>query len=548
VTWTLPSSPDSKVYTELIADIAVEPDERAAREKFRAVCEADYYFLVKYALTFGKYKVDDVYHPRYKRGFWVDDPYVFDLCREVQQEIETRAPNPAHIHPRKTFKSELVNRGPTIWLTLKDPSMTTCMLTFKVDTMGENMYSKLKLELEKNSVLLAHWPDVLSRDTKDYELWTNSALTVLRDPGPTEPTVSIHSLSNQPTSGHFRRIVYDDTTIKQTVETRTEIVKTIGDIRHSTALGSGDTLRVHIGTIWDANDPNMELNREGYFSRWNPTSCWRPDGSPVLHSARFWRNWEKDMGEYIASAQLHNAPVAKGRQVFRQTWMDANTYKRSPAEQREGLAVVFFLDLSYGKAEDYTALSVIGLGADRHRNHLDLYREKFLLSETWNLLFTAAKVWKPALVLLQFDDEVQTIQNEQEHRKYRFRVVCAPPTARQRDKEARIQNLQTAFERGEHHFPAAGFGHGSKDDPRDTMRQFFEDEYRFWTPKKNSTLNDDMLDAMAWPEQPEVQDMLPYPEDLPSEEKSIQELLAQQVTEKLAAGRTAGKGHSAWVN
>lgn len=548
MSWTLPSSPDSKVYAEVIADIAVEPDERAAREKFRVVCEADYYFLVKYALTFGKYKVDDVYHPRYKRGFWVDDPYVFDLCREVQQEIEARELNPAHIHPRETFKSELINRGPTIWLTLKDTSMTTCMLTFKVDAMGENMFLRVKLELEQNGVLLAHWPDVLSRDTKNYPLWTNSALTVLREPGPAEPSISIHSLSNQPTSAHFRRIVYDDTTIKQTVESRPVVVKTVDDIRHSTALGTGDTLRVHIGTIWDANDPNMELSREGYFSKWNPTSCWRADGSPVLHSARFWREWEKGLGEYIASAQLHNRPIAKGRQVFKQEWLDQSYYQREPKAEREGKPVVFLLDLSYGIGEDYTALSVIGLGADRHRYHLDLYREKMLLAEVWDLLFAAARKWRPALLLIQFPDELQTIQAEMERRAFRFRIAVVPPVARQRDKEARIQALQGAFMRGEHHFPAKGFGHGSRADNRDTFQQYYDEEYRFWTPAKRSTLNDDMLDAMAWIEQPEVAELLTYPEDLPSEEKSIQQLLAQQVAEKIAAGRTAGKGHSAWVN
>src|SRR5580700_1304561 len=531
--WELPSSPESKIYLELLDDIAHETDATAQVEKFRAIAEADFYFFVKYAATFGKYKIDDKGHRNYGVGYWIDEPYCFDICRKVQTDIDERVKTPTYFYPRGHFKTELINKLPTIWLTLRDPWMTTCILTYKVDQMGEMMFRGLLEELERNQIFMRHWPDRLTPEKKDYPLWTNSAATIKRPPGPKEPSFSIHSLDKQPTSGHYRRIVFDDTTIKQTVESRVAIKETVEAIRMAEALTSGDTLCPHLGTIWDAEDTNMILAKENYFSRWEPQGCYDKAGTPILLSKERLAEMERKMGPYVASCQLHLAPIAKGQQNFDQGWIEY--YTKPPKEERSGKVVHIFCDFTLGIGEDFGAFSVIGLGVDRHRYHLDLVRERIRQMEQFDKLFSLVARWNPQCVWLVDKSLYQLLQAEQARRSFRFRLGVVPDVSRQRPKEARIQELQASFARHEHVFPKDGFGRGSQSDGRDTMVQFFEDEYRFWSPLRRSVLNDDMLDAMAWVDQPEMR--LTYPQNLP-EQMAVKDLLNLWVSEKMTAKRS----------
>jgi hypothetical protein len=541
--WQLPSSPDSPVYEAVLDDIRHETDPTLAAEKFRAVAEADYYFFVKYASTFGHYQIKDPDH-REKGGWWIDQAFCFDLCRLIQQDIEQAVPNASYFFARGHFKTELCNKLPSIWLTLKDPWMTTCILTYKVDQMGEMMFRGLMEELERNAVLIRHWPDRLAVETKEYPLWTNSACTIKRPPGPKEPSFSIHSLDKQPTSGHYRRIVFDDTTIKQTVESRQTVRATVEAIRLATALRSDDTLSVHIGTIWDADDPNVILAREGFFSRWDPTGCYDKAGTPVLRSKKQLAQWEREMGPYVSSCQLHLVPVAKGEQSFDQAWLEY--YTKPPKDEALGKIVHFFCDFTLGIGEDYGVISVQGLGMDRHRYHLDLSRERERLMDQFDRLFSLVARWHPHCVWLEDKAIYQQLQAEQNRRSFRFRLQMVPDVARQRPKEARIQELQGAFSRKEHIFPKDGFGHGSKADRRDTLHQFLEDEYRFWTPLRRAVLNDDMLDAMAWVDQPEVRPV--YPQNLP-EQMAPKDLFNSWLADQMAGRRhNPSKHHSAWVD
>jgi hypothetical protein len=552
--WVLPDSPDSRAYQAVIADISVTLDAKVSRAKFRALCEADFWAFCKWASTYGKFQIKDPGHKNLG-GFWVDEPYVFDFARRIQEDLDSWRGTATYFEPRFHFKTELVTKLSSIWLTLKDPLMTTAVLMYKVDQVGEALFKGLLEELEKNQILLMHWPDVLSADKRDYPLWTNTAATIKRPAGPKEPSFSIHSLSQQPTSGHYRRIVVDDAVVQQVVDSKRQIQETKNDLKRAVALGADDTRWAHVGTIWDSSDPNMQLQKEGFFGdAWCPISCYHEDGvTPRLRSKGFLANWIRQMGPYIASCQLLLRPIAKDNQGFRLEWIE-NRYRRPPREIWTETVVHIFYDFSSGFADDFMSLAVIGLGRDRLRYHLDLVREKAAPSVALDLIFACVEHWsapgRPVHTFWTEDPmEAERLRSEMERRTYRFRVRVLPADATRTPKERRISNLQPALARGEHVFPLNGFGHGSHGDTRDTMEQFLEDEYKFWTPLKGGPLNDDMLDSMAWPEQESVRRILTYPQDRTEDATTtdlLQAAFEEQRAKTLRAGMQPGPSWNAW--
>src|SRR5512135_564547 len=195
--WKLPSSPRSETYREIIADIAEEKDRSAAKAKFRLFCESDFYAFCKYASSFGRFKIEDPGH-RHRGRLWVDESWVFDRCRELQEDAEKGATDVFYNWARFFFKTTLVTSNLTIWELLKNPTLTIALITHKVDQVGESMFGGIQVELERNDTLIKHWPHVLYADKKEYPLWTGTALTVRRPLGPREPSISVHGLDKLP--------------------------------------------------------------------------------------------------------------------------------------------------------------------------------------------------------------------------------------------------------------------------------------------------------------------------------------------------------------
>jgi hypothetical protein len=522
----LPPSPKHPGYQKIL-DWTYEPNDPAEQQaRFRCQCEDDFWFFVRYACSFGKYTNQEPGHPMAGEP-WAEHPWVFKLCRELQQHAEEKVSDFFYNLPRFSFKTELVTKCLTIWELLRDPSLTIIILTYKVDQTGVTMFEHIRKELEKNEILLTHWPDVLSDNIGEYPLWTNSAFTVKRPLGPREPSVSIHSVLAAPTSFHPRRIVIDDAVVRETVENAQAIDRTNRAIKALTPLNNADTITRWVGTIWDIHDPYMEGLENGLFSgRSEDHSCYDSEGKGVLHTEQFLATWARKMGNYLFSANMLNDPVAKGDQNFRPEWLDYQ-YRNPPIVERIGKNVYIFSDVSSGEeASDFTAVSVVGLGEDRKYYMLDLVRDRLTLNDLLDVWFTLAKKWKPEIFWVEsFGDTAyfSVLKREMDIRRVRFSARKIPRIGSQRttrSKEQRIVKLQPMMARGEIWWPADGFGHGSMvcGDERDTFEQLRREEYQFWTPVKNSVLHDDALDSMSWIAQPEMQKRLSFPETVLPEE------------------------------
>lgn len=550
--WSLPARPDAPEYVEILGEIAATKEAGERRRRFRELLEADYWAFVRFGLSFGKYLVDDKRHPFYGRP-WAEHPWVFERCRELQADVEADADDVFYNWSRFFFKTALVTVGLTCWETLKNPQLTTAIITHKVEQAGSAMFLAVQSEFTENVTLIDTWPKVLRRDRGEYPLCKNTAMTLIRPLGPKEPTVSIHSIDHLPTSGHFNRLVVDDAVVDKTVESVTAMERTERQLRRLTAIGKDSTITRHVGTIWDSDDPNMKLLKAGIFSRRSyqpglqaPDS--RPwaqaerteDWTPVLRSREFVTGWRRKLGEYEFSCQIMGQPTARHEQAFQPQWR--LEYDGRPRDERKGKRVHIFIDPAgvEPKANDYWCFRVIAIGDDGHRYNLDMWREHCHLNDALDLLFALVRYWRPETVWLEeytASSYQSTIRREMGERHFRFTLRRLPPI--KRAKTARILVLQRAYERGEHWNPAQGFGHGSGpyyidalraaakdprienqdhrarvDDPRDTYVQFVQEEYSRWTPRDGSVLNDDMLDCEAWPAQEEVRMLLPKPEEV----------------------------------
>jgi len=279
---SLPSSPASSYYRELIAEFNgliasaektrnLAPDramdlENQAYAMLASQAELDFWAYCRFVTSMKNYVIRDVEHDLVGT-LYIEHPWIFDRCRDIQHDTETREMNRKFYQwPRYHLKTTLITQHHTTWETSKDPSMTTAILTFKVDQVGEAMFNVIRVELRDNPFYSRCWPDVWPENESDWDTWTSRQVTVNRPPGGKEPTISIHSLSNMPVSWHLRRIKIDDAEVRETVQTQASIASALSDLRNTIALGSDDTIRCYIGTIWDLHGPWMQADASGMFS------------------------------------------------------------------------------------------------------------------------------------------------------------------------------------------------------------------------------------------------------------------------------------------
>lgn len=542
--WPLPDRPDHPVYPDLLADIAATEDTRERRCRLRAVCEADFWFFCRFAASFGDYVISDSSHRRFGQ-LWADEPWVFDRCRDLQQATVQRESGVFWNWPRYHFKTQLATCLHTCWIELADTTQTTAILTYKVDETGESMFGGIRDELEKNPKIAVLWPDAVSPAVIKY--WTKTSLTLERELGAREPSIALYSLDHLPTSMHFHWIKVDDAVVKETVRSQLMIMATRDWMRKVTPIGRDDSLTWWIGTLWDKEDPYMMCVNDGTFKRrdhWSPYgrgAHWR--GRPVLRSERMLNEWRRTMQDYDFSCQMVGEPVARGDQALQETWLTESRYQNTPQQEKIGKKIHMVVDgAGGGKGGDWTVIYIQGLGEDRRRYSLELYRERLSIIEPkgLELLFKLVKIWRPETVWVEeFGDggHTQAIKNEMEHRGFRFRVRKLPGI--KRSKIERIRLYQPVQARNEIMWPAAGFGHGGKKDRRDTFDQFRSDEYRLWVPIEGATLHDDMLDAVAWTIQPEVLRLMRFP---------VSELEEEGVEHAAPGGFSGGIGNvSPWV-
>ena len=441
----------------------------------RTLCVTDLYFLLRYVL---------------KRAD-IEKKWLFDRCREVQSEPDGHL----DLWAREHYKSTIITFGLTVQDILKDPEVTIGIFSH-TRPIAKGFLRQIKREFESNETLKALFPDILwANPQKDSPKWSeDDGIIVKRRSNPKEATIEAWGLvDGQPTSKHYKKLIYDDVVTRESVTTPDMIHKTTEAWELSTNLGAeGGTMRF-IGTRYHANDTYRELIKRGSVQvrKHAATVDGSPDGEPVLLTAERLAQKRRDQGPYTFACQMLQDPVADETQGFKRDWI--NTYDITP--NTGSLNVYILCDPANGKRKDndYTSMWVIGLGSDNNYYVLDMLRDRLNLTERGDALFSLHRRWKPKAVGYEqysMQADIQHFQERMKRETYRFDIR---PLGGKISKVDRIRRLIPSFEQMRWWFPGSIVKTNYEGRQVDLVSTFIEEEFAAFPV----SIHDDMLDALA---------------------------------------------------
>jgi predicted phage terminase large subunit-like protein len=461
----------------------------------RMLCQADLYYLLVKAC---------------KRRDMLND-FAFERCREV----EANPDGYLDLWAREHWKSSIITFGKTIQDILNDPDITFGIFSH-TRPIAKAFLRQIMRELESNKALHAAFPDILwGEDVRQAPKWSeDDGIIVKRKSNPNEATVEAWGLvDGQPTSKHFRVLLYDDVVVAGSVTTPEMITKTLVEMERSYNLGTTPGVRRGAGTRWHFNDTYKTIVDRGTLkAREHPgRKGGTEDGESVYWTEEIHQQKRRDMGPYTYAAQILLNPKADALQGFKREWLRYYSWITQVGKMNTYLLVD--AASSKKKGSDYTAMMVVGLASDQNYYLLDMVRDRLNLAERLERLFTLHRKWKPKQVRYErygMMADIEAIKARQEQETYRFDVT---EVAGVTSKQDRIRRLIPVFEQGRFYIPKSLNVSDWQKIPVDLVHSFVEEEF-FPFPVG---LHDDMLDALSRIAEPDLKLVWPK-EEKPQEQ------------------------------
>lgn len=418
-------------------------------------------------------------------------PWVYARVREVEASPDGYL----DLWAREHYKSTTITFGKTIQDILVDPEITFGIFSH-TRPIAKAFLRQIMRELEGNEVLHGAFPDVLwGKDTKASPKWSeDDGIIVNRKSNPNEATVEAWGLvDGQPTSKHFRVLLYDDIVVAGSVTNPEMIEKTMTALEQSYNLGTTPGVRRFAGTRWHFNDAYSSILKRGTaVARVYPgTDDGTEHGVPVLWDEKTLRDKRRDFGPYTFAAQILLNPKADAMQGFRREWL--RFYHRITDSKSMNKYLLVDAASSKKKGSDFTAMWVVGLALDGNVYALDMVHDRLNLKERTDRLFELHRKWRPRQVRYErygMMGDIEHIKSRQEDENYRFDVV---EVAGKVGKTDRIHRLLPVFEQGKFYLPRTLHKPDWQREMRDLVADFVEHEFMAFPVG----LHDDMLDALA---------------------------------------------------
>jgi predicted phage terminase large subunit-like protein len=455
----------------LISLSRLSPAEQ--RPLLRQMCQSDLYFLLCYVLK--------------RRD--LENDWLFARCREVQSEPDGRI----DLWAREHYKSSIITLGLTLLAILNDPEITVGVFSH-TRPIAKGFLRQIKRELEANNELKFLFPDILfDNPQKDSPKWSeDDGLIVKRKTNPKESTVEAHGLvDGQPTSKHFKLMVYDDVVTRESVTSPEQIAKVTEAWELSRSLTSEGGRTRYIGTRYAFNDTyHTIMQRNAAIPRiYAATVDGTADGEPVLMTRERLQEKRREQGPYTFASQMLLNPIAEEKQSFRPDWLI-----RADSDGG-GMNKYIVVDPASAKkkSSDYTSMFVIGLSSDQNYYVLDMIRDRLSLTERADAVFSLHKRWKPLRVGYEkygMQADIEHLRDRQRRENYRFEIVELGGSMPKID---RIRRLVPLFEQGRMFFPETCFKTNYEGKMQELVQIFLHEEFAPFPVG----MHDDMLDSLA---------------------------------------------------
>lgn len=426
----LPFREALKYYHTLLAEAAQNGNE----DKQRAyLAQNDLFFLITFVLR----------RPDLLK------PWLFARCREVQKEPDEML----DLWAREHYKSTIINFGLTIFDIINDPEETIAIFSH-TKPIAKTFLRQIKAEMETNEDLPRLWPDIFwAKPSSEAPKWSeDGGIVVKRKGNPKEMTLEAHGLvDGQPTSRHFKTIVYDDVVTIESVSTPEQIAKTTHAFQMSDNLGAEGGKKRYIGTRYHQFDTYRTIMDDKIATpRLHPaTKDGTEGGEPVLVSRETLAKKRRNQGPYVFGSQMLLNPTADSAMGFKVEWLE---YGDIEYHQAKRLLWRFIIVDPAGsklrKNNDYTTMIVIGHGEDLKYRVLDIRRDRMNLSKRCETLLELHRHWKPHLVAYEeygMQGDIEYITREQKLQLYEFDIL---PLGGSMPKNQRILRLVPHFENG----------------------------------------------------------------------------------------------------
>ena len=387
-------------------------------------------------------------------------PWLFDRCREVEEEPDGRLDLWARYH----YKSSIGTTAGIIQEILVDPEITVAIMSCTND-VARPFLAQIQQELETNDTLKTIYDSVLWQEPrKQAPLWSrDKGIIVKRKGNPKEATIEAFGLIDGMRTGrHFGLLVYDDLVTEKLITSPEMIQKVTERWELSDNLGqSRGTRKWHFGTRYSFGDTYGIILDRGTLKerRYAATDDGTLKGNPVFLSPERWAE-VIDAQRTTAPAQMLLNPVAGQEAMFQAAWF--KSYEVRPAVMN----IYIMCDPSMGHTHrsDRTAIAVIGIDTAGNKYLLDGVRHRMKLSERWEHLKRLHKKWdnhpgRQALLVgyerYGMQSDVEVIKQYQERENYPFGIIELNWTRDgKHSKPDRISRLEPDMRNGRFYLPA----------------------------------------------------------------------------------------------
>ena len=432
--------------------------------------------------------------------YYINHDYGYRLCLDVQENKWRRL----WVIAREHYKSTIITCASTLWETLKNPNITTCIYSYKED-MASVFLCQIKSWCETNTLLRRLWPDVIWDDpARGYDIlpsgrrrdwkWTSTGIEFKRTIESKELSIEAAGIVGSSKTGmHFSQQIFDDTETQKNVETPDAIDKLKSQVDMAFNTGqTGNLQYCFVGTFYARADVYYRMIKNNAFDEAIVQPCVDADGYPIHYTKEALEEKYRIMGPVTFATQEMSDPSFNSTSTFKAEWF------RKWDPDTAGLNIYTLVDPSSGKTgrkHDFTVILTFGIDSNGNILPIHITRDKISLEKKFSEITSVLRLYHPIRIYYEqvsMQQDISSLEMLMDKYHSRFAITPFNPT-KWGDKASRIDKLKSAWEMGRIWMPRTCYQVNYEGVSEDVVSSVYLNEYLAYP----SAPHDDFLDAMA---------------------------------------------------